>query len=264
MWNSVVVGCAVILILGSIGNAEGWINPQQFNDVIHNLWGITPPPPVDLGRANSGRKQLDLFMQKPPGMVESEYSVLSTLDKRLLPDYLNRDRQIDRQQEGKPVLNIRFNQVREKRRHNIEFGLKPMPSGTPKNDVDKEAEKLCQKLYQMAFDDVNVEWYTNGGYQSHKYFDSVNVFDKRTNQVAIYIKRANGENTFLSTMTLNRIEREHLFKTKGIVMTQKALANVNPESIIESTDLSPNPIINSETMDFDTLGTTIDINKDEN
>lgn len=95
------------------------------------------------------------------------------------------------------------------------------------------------------------------------------MFDKKTNQVAIYIKRSNGENTFLSTMKLTPIEREHLLKTKGIVMTERALenqqslANVNPESIIESTESSPNPIIDSETMNFDTLGTTIDINNDK-
>ena len=157
---------------------------------------------VTLNRSLTGRDSntgTKMQMQRPPTMSQGEYESLSSQEKRFLPDHLNRDQTIDRQVDGKPLLQIRFNQVKEKRSHNPEFGLKDV-KGCSKNVVEAEAEKLVQELYDMGFDDENVEWYKDGSYAAHKTYQSINLYNTSTRQVSIYIKRPNGENTFLTTM----------------------------------------------------------------
>lgn len=74
----------------------------------------------------------------------------------------------------------------------------------------------------------NIVWFDNGMYQegTDRGYDSVNIFDKETNTIAVFRKDENGEyNQFTTTCRLTKTEREYLFNSSGNFVTDNNLNN---------------------------------------
>ncbi len=266
----VVIGAMIILLTNDWGLAfqpNNVVNPARLTPHVESAREILfGKPKPNRYFCPSSSSSIATKMQPPEGMSHQEYVGLSKLEKWLLPDHLNRDQQIDRRDEGKPLLKITFNQGRFKRKHNPEFGLLYSKSLTPAQ-IDEQAEKFCTELRKMGCDSETVDWYLDVSYQGHNLYQSINLFNKETNQVAIYIKRPDGENLFLSTMTLTELELKHFNKTNGHVKTEAQLKKEQAFEEISretgNTDSSPNPVIDSRTVDFDPFKSIIDVNIDK-
>ena len=182
-----------------------------------------------------------LEMEKPASMPQQEYSSMTKSKRRQLPDPRGRDRFIN--VDGSPRLDLRFNQVEFKTpRHGKDHGL---PVGinnkTPKTEANAIA--LRDSLLDMP-NRENIVWYTDGLYQggTDRGCDSVNLFDPDTNVIAVYEKKPDGSNLFLTTCTLTDIERDHLESTNGNFVTEKVLEQQNWVSTFESDGMGITPI----------------------
>ena len=112
--------------------------------------------------------------------------------------------------EGHPKLTVGYNQVKFKTPdHGKVHGLPVNEKGrTPKTEANALA--LRDSLLNMP-NSKNIIWFDNGMYQggTDRGYDSVNVFDKETNTIAVFRKDENGEyNRFTTTCTLTKTERE--------------------------------------------------------
>ena len=85
--------------------------------------------------------------------------------------------------------------------------------------VDKKGRTTKTEANALALRDSivnmpkreNILWFDDGMYQggTDRGYDSVNVFDKETNTIAVFRKDENGEyNRFTTTCTLTKTERE--------------------------------------------------------
>jgi hypothetical protein len=182
-----------------------------------------------------------LEMEKPASMTQQEYSSMTKSKRRQLPDPRGRDRFIN--VDGSPRLDLRFNQVEFKTpSHGKDHGL---PVGinnkTPKTEANAIA--LRDSLLDMP-NRENIVWYTDGQYQggTDRGCDSVNLFDPDTNVIAVYEKKPDGSNLFLTTCTLTDIEIDHLKSTNGNFVTEKVLEQQNWVSTFESDGMGITPI----------------------
>lgn len=74
----------------------------------------------------------------------------------------------------------------------------------------------------------NIRWFDNGMYQggTKRGYDSVNIFDKKTDTIAVFKKDENGEySRFTTTCTLTEIERVHFLNSGGNFVTEDNLNN---------------------------------------
>jgi hypothetical protein len=167
-----------------------------------------------------------LEMEKPASMPQQEYSGMTKLERRQLPDPIGRDRSIN--VDGSPRLDLRFNQVEFKTpKHGKDHGLPVDNNGkTPKTEAN--AIVLRDSLVDMP-NRENIVWYTDGQYQggTARGCDSVNLFDPDTNVIAVYQKQLDGSYLFLTTSTLTDRERDHLKSTNGNFVTEKILEQQN-------------------------------------
>ena len=59
-----------------------------------------------------------------------------------------------------------------------------------------------------------------------KGYDSVNIFDRETDTIAVFKKDENGEySRFTTTCELNDLEERHLFESGGNFVTEEVLNN---------------------------------------
>jgi hypothetical protein len=212
-----------------------------------------PPPPhrqLFGGTSSSLRKNYfskssqpgpSLQMEKPSSMPQQEYTSLTKEQKRNLPD--PRDGFIC--EEGHPHLVARYGQVEFKTPdHGPDHGLPVNEKGqTPKTEVNALA--LRDSIVNMPKRE-NIVWFDDGMYQggTDRGYDSVNIFDKETDTIAVFRKDENGEyNRFTTTCTVTEIERKHLFESGGNFVTEAVLNNQKALTII-------NPITNKNKDDL--------------
>ena len=172
--------------------------------------------------SQTSRPQTSLQMEKPSAMPQQDYSSLTKSERRKLADPLGRDGSIEI--DGYPRLDLRFNQVEYKTpKHGAAHGLPKDSKGkTAKSEANALA--LRDSLIDMP-NKPNVIWYTDGMYQggTPRGCDSVNLFDKDTDVIAVYQKQPNGDNLFLTTAKLTDSERSNLIATNGNFLTEKVL-----------------------------------------
>jgi len=213
-----------------------------------------PPPPhrqLFGGTSSSLRKNYfskssqpgpSLQMEKPSSMPQQEYtSSLTKEQRRNLPD--PRDAFIC--EEGHPHLVVRYGQVEFKTPdHGPDHGLPVNEKGqTPKTEGNALA--LRDSIVNMPKRE-NIVWFDDGMYQggTERGYDSVNIFDKETDTIAVFRKDENGEyNRFTTTCTVTEIERKHLFESGGNFVTEAVLNNQKTLTII-------NPITNKNKDDL--------------
>jgi len=194
-----------------------------------------PPPPhrqLFGGTSSSLRKNYfskssqpgaSLQMEKPSSMPQQEYTSLTKEQRRNLPD--PRDGFMN--EKGHPTLVARYGQVEFKTPdHGKVHGLPVDEKGrTPKTEANALA--LRDSIVNMPKRE-NIVWFDDGMYQggTDRGYDSVNVFDKETNTIAVFRKDENGEyNRFTTTCTLTKTEREYLFNSGGNFVTDNNLNN---------------------------------------
>jgi hypothetical protein len=71
-------------------------------------------------------------------------------------------------------------------------------------------------------------WFNDGMYQggTERGYDSVNLFDKETDTIAVFKKQGNGKlSLFTTTWTLTEMEQNHLFKSGGNFVTENNFKN---------------------------------------
>lgn len=152
-----------------------------------------------------------------------DFTPLSKEQKRNLPD--PRDGFII--EKGHPTLVVRYGQVKFKTPdHGLDHGL-PIndKDQTPKTEANALA--LRDSIVNMP-KRKNIVWFDNGMYQggTDRGYDSVNIFDKETNTIAVFRKGENGEyNQFTTTCRLTKTEREYLFNSSGNFVTDSNLNN---------------------------------------
>lgn len=130
-------------------------------------------------------------------------------------------------EKGHPTLVARYGQVEFKTPdHGKVHGLPVDEKGrTPKTEANALA--LRDSIVNMPKRE-NIVWFDDGMYQggTDRGYDSVNVFDKETNTIAVFRKDENGEyNRFTTTCTLTKTEREYLFNSGGNFVTDNNLNN---------------------------------------
>ena len=212
-----------------------------------------PPPPhrqlfggtSSLLRKNyflkSSQPGASLQMEKPSDMPHQDFTALTKEQRRNLPD--PRDGFIC--EEGHPHLVARYGQVEFKTPdHGPDHGLPVNEKGqTPKTEVNALA--LRDSIVNMPKRE-NIVWFDDGMYQggTDRGYDSVNIFDKETDTIAVFRKDENGEyNRFTTTCTVTEIERKHLFESGGNFVTETILNNQKTLTII-------NPITNKNKDDL--------------
>jgi len=92
----------------------------------------------------------------------------------------------------------------------------------------------------------NIVWFDNGMYQggTNRGYDSVNLFDKETNTIAVFRKGENGEyNRLTTTCKVTPVEENHLYQSDGNYVTEAVLSNQNGLTVI-------NPITNMNNNDL--------------
>jgi hypothetical protein len=156
-------------------------------------------------------------------MPHQDFTSLIKEQRRNLPD--PRDGFII--EKGHPHFVARYGQVEFKTRdHGRVHGLPVDEKGqTPKTEANPLA--LQNSIVNMP-KRKNIVWFDNGMYQGGTDcgYDSVNVFDKETNTIAVFKKDENGEyNRFTTTCTLTKTEREYLFNSGGNFVTDNNLNN---------------------------------------
>lgn len=216
----------------------GWMQGKYNNN-------IKPP-----SNRPSGGYPTHENMQKPSEMPQPEYSSLSKSEKRKLADPLGRDGVIDIA--GYPRLDIRYNQAQFKLpKHGGIHNLPVDDKGkTPK--TEKNILTFIDALVDMP-KDKDLEWYPDGQYQGGtiREVDSVNLFNPKTNIIAVYAKQDDESCLFLTTCELTPLELEHFYKTNGNFLTE--------EMIHKQTALDTN-VKDSSTINSNVEDTTI--NKD--
>lgn len=156
-------------------------------------------------------------------MPQQSFSGLTPQQKRDLPDA--RDGFI--REKGHPPLVAGYGQVEFKTPdHGSAHDLPTNDKGrTPKTEANALA--LRDSIVNMP-KRKNIVWFDNGMYQggTDRGYDSVNIFDKETNTIAVFRKDENGEyNRFTTTCTLTKTEREYLFNSSGNFVTDNNLNN---------------------------------------
>ena len=128
--------------------------------------------------------------------------------------------------------------------HGPDHGLPVNEKGqTPKTEGNALA--LRDSIVNMPKRE-NIVWFDDGMYQggTDRGYDSVNIFDKETDTIAVFRKDENGEyNRFTTTCTVTEIERKHLFESGGNFVTETVLNNQKTLTII-------NPITNKNKDDL--------------
>lgn len=205
------------------------------------LFGGTLNTPPKNSFSKSSQPGTSLQVQKPSNMPQQEYTSLTKEQRRNLPD--PRDGFIC--EEGHPHLVARYGQVEFKTPdHGPDHGLPVDEKGrTPKTEANALA--LRDSIVNMPKRE-NIVWFDDGMYQggTDRGYDSVNVFDKETDTIAVFRKDENGEySRFTTTCTLTEIERKHLFESGGNFVTEAVLNNQKTLTII-------NPITNKNKDDL--------------
>lgn len=139
-------------------------------------------------------------MERPSAMPHQDFTTLTKEQRRNLPD--PRDGIID--VEGHPKLVARYGQVKYKTPdHGPDHGLPVDEKGrTPKTEANALA--LRDSIVNMPKRE-NIVWFDDGMYQggTDRGYDSVNVFDKETDTIAVFRKDENGQySQFTTTCTL--------------------------------------------------------------
>ena len=187
------------------------------------LFGGTSSSPRKNYFSKSSQPGTSLQVHKPSNMPQQEYTSLTKEQRRNLPDA--RDGFIN--EKGHPKLVVRYGQVEFKTPdHGKVHGLPVDEKGkTPKTEANSLA--LRDSILNMPKRE-NIVWFDDGMYQggTDRGYDSVNVFDKETNTIAVFRKDENGEyNRFTTTCTLTKTEREYLFNSDGNFVTDNNLNN---------------------------------------
>ena len=196
------------------------------------LFGGTLNTPRNNYFSKSSQPGASLQMAKPSAMPHQEYTSLTKEQRRNLPD--PRDGFIN--EEGHPNLVARYGQVNFKTPdHGKVHGLTTNENGkTPKNE--KNALALRDSIVNMP-KRKNIVWFDNGMYQggTERGYDSVNIFDKDTNTIAVFRKDENEEyNQLTTTCRLTKTEREYLFNSSGNFVTDNNLNNPEVFSILNN------------------------------
>ena len=207
------IGIIVLLMYQlSVGSAF-----TIFDRIAH--WNAPTVAP-SFGLNPYSRSQPRLEMEKPSVMPQQEYSSLTRSERRQLADPHGRDASIELN--GYPRLDLRFNQVEFKTpKHGEAHGLPVDKTGkTPKI----HAIALRDSLIDMP-NKPKIIWYTNGQYQggTQRDCDTVNLLDPEKHLIAVYQKKPDGSNLFLTTCQLTDIEEKHLNATKGNFVTERIL-----------------------------------------
>jgi hypothetical protein len=189
----------------------------------HQLFGGTSSSLRKNYFSKSSQPSASLQMERPSSIPHQDFTALTKEERRNLPD--PRDGFIDL--EGHPKLIARYGQVKFKTPdHGKVHGLAVDEKGrTPK--TEKNALALRDSILNMP-NRKNIIWFDNGMYQggTDRDYDSVNLFDKETNTIAVFRKDENGEyNRFTTTCTLTKTEREYLFNSSGNFVTDNNLNN---------------------------------------
>ncbi len=163
-------------------------------------------------------------------MPQQEYSGMTKLQKRQLPDTIGRDRSIN--VDGYPRLDLRFNQVEFKtpkqgKDHGLPLGSN---SKTPKTEVNSIA--LRDSLIEIP-NNPDIIWYPDGQYQggTQRGCDTVNLFDPDTNVIAVYQKQPDESCLFLTTCKLVPAEIKYLQDSNGNFLTEKMINQQTAVSI---------------------------------
>ena len=77
--------------------------------------------------------------------------------------------------------------------------------------------------------DLNFIQYRNGGHQLGilRGYETINLFNKKINFIAVYQNQPNGRNLFLTTCELNKLESDHLEASHRNFVTEQVLENQN-------------------------------------
>jgi len=120
-------------------------------------------------------------------------------------------------------------------RHGPDHGLPTNDKGqTPKTEANALA--LRDSIVNMP-NRKEIIWFDNGMYQggTERGYNSVNIFDKETDTIAVFKKDENDEySRFTTTCTLTEIERKHLFESGGNFVTEKNLKNLEVFPILKN------------------------------
>ena len=186
------------------------------------LFGGTSSSPRNNYFSKSSQTGASLQMERPSAMPHQDFTALTKEQKRNLPD--PRDGFII--EEGHPHLVARYGQVDFK---TPDHGLPTNEKGrTPK--TEKNALALRDSIVNMP-NRKDIVWFDNGMYQggTKRGYDSVNIFDKETDTIAVFKKDENGEySRFTTTCTLTEMERNHLFSITVNTSQHTFIRQVNP------------------------------------
>ena len=175
---------------------------------------------------SSSRPTTYLEMEKPTSMPQQEHSSMTKSERRQLPDPIGRDKSIN--VDDYPRLDLRFNQIEYKTpKHGKDHGL-PVDKTRKTTKTESNVIALRDSLIDMA-NNQNIIWYTDGQYQggTQRGCDSVNLFDRNTNVIAVYQKQRDGSCLFLTTCKLVPAKVTHLKDSNGNFLTEVMINQQN-------------------------------------
>lgn len=187
------------------------------------LFGGTLNTPRNNYLSKSSQPGTSLQMERPSAMPHQDFTALTREQRRNLPN--PRDGFII--EKGHPKLVARYGQVKFKTPdHGPDHGLPTNDKGETPN-TEANALALRDSIINMP-NRKGIIWFDNGMYQggTERSYDSVNIFDKETNIIAVFRKDENGEyNRFTTTCRLSEMERNYLFNSNGNFVTENNLKN---------------------------------------
>jgi len=187
------------------------------------LFGGTSSSPRNNYFSKSSQPGASLQMERLSNMPHQDFTALTKEQRRNLSD--PRDGFII--DKGHPTLVARYGQVKFKTPdHGPDHGL-PTNDKDQTPNTEENALALRDSIVNMP-NRKGIIWFDNGMYQggTERGYNSVNIFDKETNTIAVFRKDENGEyNRFTTTCTLTQMEREYLFNSNGNFVTENNLLN---------------------------------------
>ena len=187
------------------------------------LFGSTSSSPRKNYFSKSSQPGASLEMERSSSMPHQEDISLTKEQRRNLPD--PRDGFI--MKEGHPNLVVRYGQVKWKTPAHGEIHNLPTNENGKTPNTEENNLALRDSLVDMP-NRKDIIWFDNGMYQggTERGYDSVNIFDKETDTIAVYRKDKNGNySRFTTTCKLTEKERDYLFKSGGNFVTENNLNN---------------------------------------
>lgn len=159
-------------------------------------------------------------------LADIEYSNLTRMEKKQLPDPGGRDGSIE--MPGHSTLDLMYNQVLDKTPNHGELHGCPVEANGKAARTEANALKVRDEIIKSAKEPTTV-WYENGQYQggTARGINSINLYDSKKNIITVFEKRADGTNKFLTTCRPTPTELDHFQSTNGNFLTDTQNPDIN-------------------------------------